>query len=160
MSRVAKRQQHSLREARAEVTAMPGPIFGRIAKRTPQGFTVDFPGNPNEPALARSTVAFGELARAYEAEAHPEVLLLFEANSPARPVIVGLAAPPIAPEAPAVAVLDGRRVVLEGKDEVILKCGKAVIVMRRNGRIVVRGTYIETDSAGVNRIKGGSVQLE
>lgn len=31
--------------------------------------------------------------------------------------------------------------------------------LRRNGRVVIRGAYVETRSRGVNRIKGGSVQI-
>jgi hypothetical protein len=57
------------------------------------------------------------------------------------------------------ATVDGKQVVLEAKDEIVLRCGQASITLRRNGRIVIRGTYVETRSSGVNRIKGGSVQI-
>ena len=57
------------------------------------------------------------------------------------------------------ALVDGRRVVVEAEDEIVLRCGEASITLRRNGRVVVRGTYVETRSKGVNRIKGGSVQI-
>jgi hypothetical protein len=55
--------------------------------------------------------------------------------------------------------VDGRRVTVSGKDEIVLKCGEASITLRRNGRIVIKGTYVETRAAGTNRIKGGSVQI-
>ena len=55
--------------------------------------------------------------------------------------------------------VDGRRVEFEAADEIVLLCGQASITLRRNGRIVIRGTYVETRSKGVNRIKGGSVQI-
>ena len=62
--------------------------------------------------------------------------------------------------APAIeALVDGKRVVLEAQDEIVLRCGKASITLRRNGRIVIRGTYVETRAEGTNRIKGGSVQI-
>ena len=35
----------------------------------------------------------------------------------------------------------------------------ASITLRRNGRLVVRGAYVETRAEGVNRIKGGSVKI-
>jgi hypothetical protein len=57
------------------------------------------------------------------------------------------------------ASVDGRRVEIEATDEIVLRCGQASIVLRRNGRVVIRGTYVETRSRGVNRIKGGSVQI-
>ena len=55
--------------------------------------------------------------------------------------------------------VDGTRVKVTAKDELVLECGKASITLRRNGRVIVRGTYIETQSEGTNRIKGGQVQI-
>ena len=60
---------------------------------------------------------------------------------------------------PRTAVLDGKRGVLEGEDEVVLRCGEASITLRRNGKIVIRGAYVESHAAGTNRIKGGSVRI-
>jgi hypothetical protein len=72
-------------------------------------------------------------------------------------------APASAPEnAPSFVIeadVDGRRVKLTAKDEIVLECGKASITLRRNGKIVVRGTHIETHADGVNRIKGGQVRF-
>jgi len=55
--------------------------------------------------------------------------------------------------------VDGKRVVLEGQEEVVLKCGEASITLTRNGRVVIRGKYLLSRSSGVNRILGGSVQV-
>jgi hypothetical protein len=55
--------------------------------------------------------------------------------------------------------VDGRRVRLVAQDEIVLECGQASITLRRNGRIVIRGTYVETHSEGTNRIKGGQVRI-
>jgi len=135
---------------------------------------VDFAGNTRGPLPARATVAMDPEA---DALAGRQVLLLFEEGDPARPLVVGLLQEPSdtpnldlilesadLPEEEEDAALpearvDGRRVVLEGKDEVVLRCGKATITLRRNGRIVIRGTYLVSRSGGVNRIKGGSVQI-
>ena len=57
------------------------------------------------------------------------------------------------------AVRRGKRVVIEGKDEVILKCGAASLTLRANGKVVIRGAYLEPHATGTNRIKGGSVQI-
>jgi hypothetical protein len=64
-----------------------------------------------------------------------------------------------APELPLVVRADGKRVAIEAFDELELRCGKASITLRRNGRIVIYGTQVETRSRGVNRIKGGSVKI-
>ena len=39
------------------------------------------------------------------------------------------------------------------------RCGKASITLRRNGRVLIRGFRVETRAEAVNRIKGGSVQI-
>lgn len=53
----------------------------------------------------------------------------------------------------------GRRIEIEGADEVALRCGQASITLRRNGRVVMRGAYVESRSKGTNRIKGGTVLI-
>jgi len=55
--------------------------------------------------------------------------------------------------------IDGRRVRIVAKDEIVLECGNASITLRRNGRIIIKGTYVETSSEGTNRIKGGQVRI-
>lgn len=55
--------------------------------------------------------------------------------------------------------VDGKRVRVTAKDELVLQCGSASITLRRNGRVIVRGTYVETHSDGTNRIKGGQVLI-
>lgn len=56
-------------------------------------------------------------------------------------------------------IIDGDRVVIEGKDEVVLKCGESSITLNKNGKISIRGKYLLNRSSGVNRIMGGSVQV-
>lgn len=55
--------------------------------------------------------------------------------------------------------VDGARVRITARDEVVIQCGKASITLRRNGRVVIRGSHVETASTGTNRIKGGQVRV-
>ena len=55
--------------------------------------------------------------------------------------------------------VDGSRVRISAKDEVVIQCGQASITLRRNGRVIIRGTYVETASSGTNRVKGGQVRV-
>ncbi len=57
------------------------------------------------------------------------------------------------------AYIDGTRVVLEGKEEITLKCGEASITLTKAGKVLIRGKYLLNRSSGVNRIMGGSVQV-
>lgn len=49
--------------------------------------------------------------------------------------------------------------MIDAADELVLRCGQASITLRRNGRVLINGTHVETQAEGVNRIKGGSVQI-
>lgn len=98
-----------------------------------------------------------------------EVAVLFENGDPARPMVMGVIRPwPLGAEedertrsdpAPHDLELDGERIVLTGKREIVLRCGEASITLTRAGRVLLRGTYLSNTSSGVNRIKGGSVQV-
>ncbi|HVG57994.1 MAG TPA: DUF6484 domain-containing protein [Hyalangium sp.] len=150
---------------------------------------VDFHGNPAGPCVARRTVPLEPEPLQRAVAQHQGVVLLFENGDPRLPLIIGLVQtesatplldemlagssaeapsmpeqegapePEVVPAQPVEAHVDGKRVVIEGADEVVLKCGQASITLRRNGKLIIKGTYVETHSTGVNRIKGGSVQI-
>jgi hypothetical protein len=48
---------------------------------------------------------------------------------------------------------------VQAAEELVLRCGDASITLTRAGKIILRGTYLLSRSSGVNRIKGGSVQI-
>jgi hypothetical protein len=159
----------------AAAPRIAGHVVGQIVGWTEQGLLVIHP-HAEGPTLARSVVAISAAVNAQIGKATVEALLVFEEESSERPIVVGLlvssqpetesAAQPYTAESVhgvdpcrAEAYVDGKRVVLEGQDEVVLRCGMASITLRRNGRVVIRGTYVETRAEGVNRIQGGSVQI-
>jgi hypothetical protein len=51
------------------------------------------------------------------------------------------------------------RLELMAEKEIVLRVGDASITLTRAGKIILRGTYVLSRSSGVNRIKGGSVQI-
>jgi hypothetical protein len=55
--------------------------------------------------------------------------------------------------------VDGRRVVIEGHEEIVFRCGESSITLTKAGKIVIRGKYLLSRASGVNRILGGSVQV-
>ncbi|MCY1034024.1 DUF6484 domain-containing protein [Corallococcus sp. BB11-1] len=131
---------------------------------------VDFPGNHRGPLPARTAVALEPGVLAHAAAQRQEAVLLFAGGDPSRPLLMGLLQPerltPLIdalldtpPAAPKEVHLDGRRVVLEGREEVVLRCGKASLTLRRNGQVVLRGVNIRTEADEVQRIKGGKVQI-
>lgn len=52
-----------------------------------------------------------------------------------------------------------KKIVLEAAEEICLKCGDASITLAKDGKISIRGKYILNRSTGLNRIMGGSVDI-
>ena len=104
---------------------------------------------------ARSTVALDA------SHAGSEVALVFEAGELTKPIILGCIQPQstLACNAPVKANLDGKKIILSADKELSLTCGKASITLTNAGKVLIHGEYVLTDSAGVNRIRGGSVQI-
>jgi hypothetical protein len=117
---------------------------------------VDYPGNEAGAPLPALTTAL------YGADAvGRQVALLFADGDGARPVIVGLVRPPgeAVPGGARLAELDGERLVLKAKQEIVLECGRASITLTRAGKVLIRGSYLSSRSSGVHRIKGASVDI-
>jgi len=120
---------------------------------------VAFPGNPLETAIpARST------AQLSVDDLGQEVALLFEGGDPHQPLIIGkiqhaASEKFLQDDEQTTAEFDGEHIVLSAKQAITLKCGKASVTLTKAGKIILRGTYVLSRSSGVNRIKGGSVQI-
>ena len=55
--------------------------------------------------------------------------------------------------------IDGKQVTIEAENEIVMKCGKASILLRNDGKIIIKGTHLLSRSSGPNRIKGASVGI-
>jgi hypothetical protein len=134
-------------------------VVGELVALTDDGKAplVCFADQPGTAALrARSTVDL------YAAHIGAGVVLLFEAGDPQRPIVAGVLrgqrddAPA---RAPVVIETDGERLIIDAKEQLVLRCGKACITLTNAGKVLIEGSYVSSRSTGVNRIKGGSVQL-
>lgn len=111
------------------------------------------------PQIAESTVPLSGAQLRALVDARARVVVSFVDGDRARPVVTG-----VLQKLPATldvdhAHVEGRRVTVTGRDEIALECGESSITLRRNGRLVVKGTAVETAASGVNRIKGGTVRI-
>ncbi|QRK07163.1 hypothetical protein JQX13_45145 [Archangium violaceum] len=134
---------------------------------------VDFEGNPASPLAAQTVVTLMPAIIQEAVSTHQRVVLIFANGDPGLPVIMGFIQPAVSTplvnavlaeseqkaHEPMDVSVDGKSVTIEGKDEIVLKCGQASITLRRNGKIILKGTYVESHATGTNRIKGGSVQV-
>lgn len=156
----------------------PGEIIiGEITGIDAQGQPlVTYPENTAaQPLSALTTVAITAAHRGRK------VALLFAKSGSCSPVIIGLIHNPLQELIVAYSnrenvqgeaetldekplkvddlTVDGRRIVLEGREEVVIKCGEASITLTKAGKILIHGNYVLSRSSGVNRIMGGSVQV-
>ncbi len=88
-----------------------------------------------------------------------EVALLFQEGDPAKPLIVGRIVEPARKIADAAGHPRRRKRTIIGEERIELRCGKATIIMEKDGRITIRGTYVTSHASAANRIRGGSVNL-
>ncbi len=138
-----------------------GVIIGELIGITDEGQTplVCYPGQPGTAALhARATVDL------HGAHIGREVVLMFEAKDLTKPIIMGVLQEsegwPLEQRPDQVEVdVDGERMIVNAKEQLVLKCGEASITLTKAGKVLIKGKYVLSRSSGVNRIKGGSVQL-
>lgn len=160
------------------------PVSGPVGAVSRPGFTVGrYLGND---AGGRPLVALGQEAVAVTARCMSgfagwpaedgftrgvPVLLALDEAAGGQPVIIGLvhdtaearpaptrtlleqALPPLTVAA------DGKRVLIEASQEVVLMCGKGSITLESNGRVVIKGTELVSKASGSNRIRGASVSI-
>jgi hypothetical protein len=93
-----------------------------------------------------------------------KVLLTFEHGDPCKPIVTGVirteSSVPATADAGTVQIdADGTRMILSAREQVVLRCGKASITLTKAGKVLIEGSYLLSRSTGVNRVKGGSVQL-
>jgi hypothetical protein len=56
-------------------------------------------------------------------------------------------------------MIDGESLRLTAQNQIELRCGKASLVLRQSGRIIVNGTHVVTSSTGPVKIKGATVAI-
>lgn len=169
LSSAASSPQRSEPVAAANLQDGGGFLRGRVVAVGGGGVVlVDVPSRgPNSPLFAWSIVPV-------EAEdVGREVVMGLEGGDPPRPVILGFVWNPGASKpgrgkpsrrsrkaVKNLTVESGSdRLVISSDQELELRCGEASIILTREGKVLIRGTYLSSQSSGVNRVKGGSVHL-
>lgn len=153
-----------LRDAPASTAAPPhtvhaGMVIGELLAIAQEGAPlVALPGEPSRVLAALSLVDL------HAAHIGMRVALMFDGGDADRPIVVGIlrgqAAWPLDTQPAQVEVdADGRHLIVSAKEQLVLRCGKASITLTKAGKVLIEGSYLLSRSSGVNRIKGGSVQL-
>lgn len=158
--------------------ASRGVRIGRLVGAEGNAPIVDYDDNPHGPIEARSIVAVAQGDRGRD------VLMLFERGNAKRPVIIGFlldrpaanddTAPGRAESASDADVaaatvvegrrvkdvrVDGERIVFEAKKEILLQCGEGSILMRADGKVIIKGINVTTRARALNKVKGAAVKI-
>src|SRR5262249_2456964 len=94
-----------------------------------------------------------------------QVVLILEQGDVTRPIIFGVlrgeeGASQLAESRHVSVDADGERLVVNARHQIVFQCGKASITLTAAGKVLIQGTYVLSRSSGVNRIRGGSVQVK
>ena len=140
---------------------MDGVVVGTLVGFAENGAIplVTYREQPGTAALAaRATVDL------YGAHVGRPAVLMFEEGDPRRPIVLGclvderrMALPHVPGQVDVEA--DGQRLLVSAKERIVLRCGKASITLTKEGKLILQGEYVSSQSSGVLRLKGGSVQI-
>lgn len=139
------------------------PVIARLkTSNNPNEILVEWEGFESKPARLLSSVNRSELLK--KAAHGQDVLVIFVHGNLDEPVILGMMENSseervIMQEGPVDALIDGERVVIRAETEMVFTCGEGSITLRKDGKIVMKGKDILSQAYGVNKIKGGDVQL-
>lgn len=146
------------------------PCVGRLVEISSDGQAmVDYQYNHGEPVPARSIIA--ELPEHVNINAHRQpVLLVFENGNPNLPIIVGFINETLSNfpnnkeltlpiKRPELVTRDNESIVIDAEKEIELRCGKSSVILKKNGKVVIKGTEIVSRAAKANKIKGAVVNI-
>ena len=136
------------------------PTIGRVVRldeaRIP---VVDFPGNTHGPTPARLALPSADadlLARRWE---HTDVLIVFVDDEISRPVIIGLVRESLDDPSYTADWEGFKQLLLKAEEELVLQCGDARIVLRRDGKLTILGKEILSRARQRHRIRGATVAI-
>jgi len=145
--------------------AVAGVRVGRIAAIQKEGLpTVDFNDNPLGPLPARSIVC---ISRRHLGS---QILLNFENDDLSCPIIVGILQqtpvdmdyddpPELDRKEVRDVLIDGEKLFLDAKKEIEIRCGKSALILKADGKVIIKGEQIVSRARKVNKIKGAAVKI-
>ena len=121
-----------------------------------------------EPVVARSALSKSDCESINELPA--KVLISFAPGEQNNPLISGIVRETLFPLGKSEnknvprsgqykANIDGQIVEISGKDQILLECGKSSILLRKDGKVIIKGVNVVSRSSATNKIKGSSVKI-
>ncbi len=157
-SQQAKSQPET--EQKITCSKMDSVIIGKLVSFDEKSQPlIDYFGNPyGRPLLSKTVICLSDK------DIETDIVLLFENANPFKPIIMGVLCESISKsEVKTKSKMkfesDDDKLVFKAHKEITLQCGDASITLKEDGKIIIRGAHLVSRSSGVNRIKGGTVQI-
>lgn len=155
---MARKQSVAVRRLRPE-ESMEGTRLGTVVSSGPRGVFVDFVGNAAGPLRARVSAMLDQQLLQRAVSERLDALLVLTGGEP---VLLTVLRPEGRGEdegAPRTTKVEGERLAMEGREEIVLRSGKSSLVLSRDGTVVLRGMRILTDAVLGQRIRGAKVRI-
>lgn len=153
--------QRSAKTADA-VREAAAPQANRVLLGTLKGFDEAGRARVQIDGQAHQQVCAGALAPLREQDAGRRIALGFAGGEAQHLIILGLlhetAARISSPQHLRIEQNESHTII-EASETLELRCGEAVVLLRADGRIELRGVYITSHASAGQRIRGGSVQI-
>ena len=140
---------------------------GHLAGVDDEGRLLFRPDGTDEVYPVAIGVALSDEELVHSAHSERRALVLLSGGSPRWRVLVGMLRERVGADARESAQLsgglrvkvDGEAVRITARSEIELRCGKARLLMHKDGRIEISGTHLLTRSRGPVKIKGATIAL-
>lgn len=139
-----------------------------IPSKKPADIRIQWGNHP--PVAARHLVSIDIQELLGSEQQGREVLINFIDNDINQPVIIGVLASVVddmvkmelaSADKPTKAnvISDGESVLISAEKDIRLVCGKSSLLLRKDGKIIAKGTSILSRASASNKVKGGSVEI-
>jgi hypothetical protein len=164
--------QAEANEIEAGNSVQPAVLGNKVARLVPsqQPTEIRVQWESYPPTLARHLANIEVQELLGSEQQGREVLISFIDNDPNQPVIIGVLASVVddmvqmeltSAEKPDMnnVISDGESVLISAEKQIVLVCGKSSLMLRKDGKIIAKGTNILSRASASNKVKGGSVEI-
>lgn len=142
-------------------------LMGHVVESNGSHILIDYPGNSYGLLPARSAITIPDWHEQGQTSSL-QVILVFENGNLSLPFILGVIGDDkqLTDRLHEIEKQDDRQdnkeleadtLMLSGKKEVILQCGKGSITLREDGKIIIKGVEVVSRASQANKIKGSTV---
>lgn len=160
-----------LRQPQAGQEPSHAPLLGTLVRVSEDGRPfVTFAGSRGE-VLARTAIS-EPVAHEPAQLCGSTVLLVFDGGSASCPIIVGVvrerfrpgseaagSAPTQAQPSASAHKIHAASIIIEGEEEIVLRCGRGSICITADGRVVIKGTRLTSRASETNKVRGAVVLI-